>query len=192
MLRKAFALFLLFALLSGCSVLGNPSGSVVGGQSSTGDQESGGGVVSTEEALVGGGQSAPGDTAAQAQPAAPLALPGIEMQQLTPGGSFQRGGQTFRLNKVLIDLDATVIDVELQGLGSEYASAQQTAAPLLILPDGTQLKATGANGTGSPGSEKTTYTFPALPAGTTAFNLLIENQWSGALETWRIPVTLRN
>ena len=185
MLRKAAALFLFVLLFGACAM----SSSALPG-APAGDQEAGGGMAATEEALVGGGQSAPKAAAAPAQPTAELALPGIAMQQLAPGESFQHGGQTFKLAKVLVELDSTVIEVEVQGLGIDYSSAQPTGAPLLILPNGAQLKASGADGTGSPGSEKTSYTFPALPAGTMSFNLLIENQWSGAVETWRVPVVL--
>jgi hypothetical protein len=137
----------------------------------------------------GGGIALPG---ADSPAAEPTLVAGITMQPLVPGGSFQNGAVTFLLSKAETGPNSTVLHWQVSGLP---AGTPPTAGEFLLqLPDGSLFKALGAEG-GATGQndqigESGEVTFPALPAGTKSFVLVVPNGWNGASETWLVPVAL--
>lgn len=182
----AVATLAVAALLAGCTVFAGtpaPQDPNAGGGKGQPVDESGGGII-----LPGAVETTP-------TPFAPGVIAGIEMQALAPGGSFQHGEVTFLLSKIESDPRSTVLHWQVSGMPAN-ASSGETAVPapqlgdfFLQLPDGSLLRAVGAEGGGANG-ETGEITFPALPEGTRSIVLIIPNQWSGAAETWRVPVNL--
>lgn len=177
-------------LLAGCNLPTNATPAASDSEAGGGIAQSGGAGagagISENDVDAGGGKSAPG--------AAPLVnaaeLPAVDLPAVTQGGSVQRGSAVFTLESVLSADGKTVIRFKVDGLPADFKVESSASEAQVQLNDGSLLLPSGGQGSGSPGSANLEYSFPPLPAGTQTFLLLLPNNWSGALETWRVPVNL--
>lgn len=109
---------------------------------------------------------------------------------LAPGGSFQQGDLTFTLVQVQADAENTQVSFTVQGLPEGYTPSPDAGDPRIELAGGQELNTISGGGGVLSGKLSGVYTFPALPAGTRNFTLVVTNNWSGQLTVWKIPMRI--
>jgi hypothetical protein len=186
-------LLVILALLlcASCSVMqplptsdsGDPN--VGGGQNGPSGSNLGGGGSDT-----GGGIIAPENQSPTAVRPGASGAPQVDLPLIGPGESIEQGALTFSIGLMEITPDQVFIEYTIDGLGQDYQPLDPPVTPVILLTDGRLLPAIREEGSGSPGSETVQLIFPAVPQGTDLFLLLIENNWNGQPETWRIPVNI--
>lgn len=112
-------------------------------------------------------------------------------QAVRPGSVVSTGSLTFTLNQVQTQNNQTEITYQLQGLPANYADAPAVGMPWIVLLNGEIVPAVEGLGGGSPAAAASAIQFPALPAGTREFTLVIPNRWTGSPQTWYLPVNLQ-
>ncbi len=142
------------------------------------DGDVGGGVAPLEATLPG--------PSAQGSENAPV----VDLPQVRAGEAVEHGAMTFMIGQVQNTPEQFYIEYTISGLGTNYQPPAAHVDPAILLPDGRLLPPISGEGSGSPGSETVQAVFPALPPGTQSFQLVLENQWSGSPETWRVPVNI--
>lgn len=143
------------------------------------------GAASGNDPNVGGGRAViVGQMPTPAGTAIPI------KQSVLPGNVVSTGSLTFTLDSVETHSSQTVVTYQLQGLPKNFSEALTTGSPWIVLTDGEILPALEGQGGGSPVGMTTQVQFTALPPSTRSFTLVIPNTWTGALQTWYIPVRM--
>lgn len=185
-------LILVLLLCTGCSVMAplptaDLSDPNIGGgkvdpsdpQSPDADGDSGGGIGLPETDLSG-------------LPTVEInRAPVIDLPQAATGKAVQHGDLTLTIGTLQNNAESFSIEFTVSGVSSSSQASAAPVEPAIVLPDGSLLPPISGEGSGEPGRETVLAVFPALPAGTQSFHLVLENQWSGAAETWRVPISLQ-
>lgn len=194
--RSRFAVFLVLALLlAGCNLTGSDT------PQPPADSQSGGGIATPDQSQSGGGISPPQETETPFLPQTnPTSISGQQLPEyisavIRSGGSFKNESVTFTLVNFTVSADNTMVDTTVSGLGKDYTPVAGLGEPQIELPGGALFSPRNDKGSdsggGSPGTESAHFEFPALPTGTTQVTLIIDNNWTGRAERWRIPVSIQ-
>lgn len=114
----------------------------------------------------------------------------IQLKGAQQGATVSRAKLQVTLAQLKVTGKQTSISLQVSGLPKNYQPVGGFGDPTIVLTNGKVLKITQSQGGGGQGMEIAQYTFPALPAGTKTFFLMVPNSWTGKIETWKIPVTV--
>jgi hypothetical protein len=184
-MMKVFRAFLLVLVLLSAACNSGPQPAVAP-KSAGATPQAGGGMMPTATQPAGELPEAPTLPTTTSHPTmAPTPSGPVALE---PGQSIQLGPILFVLVDMKEETERTLISYQVEGMPFNFQPAEGLNNPYLALPDGQRLEAIEGGGGNSGGTETASFIFPNLPAGVQSFKLVIQNNWSGQVEDWTIPI----